>query len=138
MPETKEQPMTAVNPSDNGPAPLTAEALADRSRFQFRHEDLDLSEYISGIVLKLKSLSVAERDALPDLIDKDGNPDVSVPKLAAVFAAVVEVPKVTPEQAESFLKDWPAAALDKVIEKFGEMTGTREESKAAAGTFPDK
>lgn len=119
---------------ENGRAPLTKEALADRSRFQFKHEELELPE-IGGYIV-LKTLSVAERDSLPDLVDKDGEPDVSTPKLAAIFAAAVAEPKLTAAEAEEFLGAWPAAALDKVIEKFGELAGGEKEQSAAAGAFP--
>lgn len=118
----------------NGRAPLTKEALADRSRFQFRKEELELPE-LDGFVV-LKALSVEERDELPDLTDKDGNPDVSIPKLAAIFAAAVAEPDVTAKEAEVWLGGWPASALDRVIEKFGEIAGNEEERSAAAGEFP--
>lgn len=116
--------------SSNGRA--SKAALADKSRFRFKEDELDLSEHIDGVVLGLKSLSVGERDKLPDLVDGDGKPDVDVPKLAAVFAAVVSDPKVSAGEAEEFLADWPAEALDAVIEKFGELTGAKESGKAAA------
>lgn len=118
----------------NGRAPLTKEALADRSRFQFRSEELELPE-LDGYVV-LKSLSVEERDNLPELTDKDGNPDVSIGKLAAIFAAAVDQPKLTPAEAEEFLGSWPATALDRVIEKFGEIAGNETERSAAAREFP--
>jgi hypothetical protein len=118
----------------NGRAPLTKEALADRSRFQFRSEELELPE-LDGFVV-LKALSVEERDNLPDLTDDAGNPDVSIGKLAAIFAAAVDQPKLTAEEAEEFLGSWPASALDRVIEKFGEIAGNETERSAAAREFP--
>lgn len=130
--------------SGNGRASLTKEALADRSRFQFKKENLDLGEWITGVVLELKTLSVRERDDLPDLVGDDGQADVTIPKLAAVFAAVVDnatvdgqpLGRLTKEEAEGFLGQWPAEALDKVIEKFGELTGDKEEQRKAASAFP--
>lgn len=117
--------------------PLSKEALADASRFQFVTDKVDLPEI--GGFLVLKTLSVKERDGLPDLVDKDGNPDVSIPKLAAIFATAVSDPDVTQEEAEAFLPGWPATALDKVIEKFGELVGVGEDEAAkAAGAFPDR
>lgn len=119
----------------NGRAPLTKEELADRARFQFREQEVELPE-LDGYVV-LRALSVEEREALPDLVDKDGNPDLSTDNLAAVFAAALKTPELSTAEAKEFVKDWPAAALDRVITAFGDLNGTREEQKAAAGTFPD-
>ena len=128
----------------NGRASLTKEALADRTRFQFKKEKLDLSEWITGVVLELKTLSVKERDDLPELVDAEGNASVTIDKLAAVFAAVVDNAVVdgqplgglSKEEAQGFLGAWPADALDQVIQKFGELTGDREEQRKAASAFP--
>jgi len=119
----------------NGRAPLTKEALADRSRFQFRSEELEIPE-LDGYVV-VKQLSVEERDNLPELTGPDGKtPDVSIDKLAAIFVAAVSEPKLTKDEAVAFLGAWPASALDRVIEKFGEIAGNEEERSAAAREFP--
>jgi hypothetical protein len=119
----------------SGELPLaTKEDLADTGKFQWKRERLELPEIGSAIMLK--TLSVEERDALPELSDADGNPDGSIPKLAAVFAAVVETPKLTKQEAEATLRKWPAEALDKVLVEFGKLAGGEEEAREAAGTFP--
>src|SRR4051794_6506369 len=121
--------MSDVMGSGNGAAPdEVVEALSDSSRFQFKRDVIDVSEFITGVRLHLKTLSVDERQELPDLVDENGKPDSSTPKLAAVFAAVVEnveideveKPALSAEQALVFLGGWPTPALDMVIEKFGE------------------
>lgn len=145
---TEEQDTQAAHGTDEDPgaadapqgAPLSLNDLADVGRFQFEKDTVDLPE-IGGYIV-CRTLSVAERDALPDLtkIDPDSGkevPDVSVDKLAEIFAATVCEPKATLEQAKQFLPGWPATALDKVIEKFGELVGVDEEAREAAGAFPD-
>jgi hypothetical protein len=113
---------------------LTKDQLADRSRYKFKDEEVDIPE-LGGSVL-VKTLSVAERDALPDLIDADGKPDSSVSKLAQLFCAVVCDPKLTQDEAEAFLGELPATALDRVVEAFGELVGTKEAADKTVREFP--
>jgi hypothetical protein len=109
-------------------ARLNKEQLADRSRYQFKTEEVEIPEL--GGSVEVKTLSVKERDSLPDLVDEDGKPQASVENLAKVFSAVVSDPEVTEQEAQGFLGDLPATALDRVIEKFGELLGTSEEEAA--------
>lgn len=118
----------------NGRAPLTKDQLADRTRFQWREQEVELDE-LGGYVV-LVALSVEAREALPDLVDKDGVPVLTSENLAAVLAAACKEPKLTADEAKEFVSDWPASAIDKVITAFGDLNGTREEQSAAAGTFP--
>lgn len=115
------------------PSTLSKEALADRTRFRFKEEVLEIPEL--GGSIKLKSLSVEEREALPGLVDEDDESANAVAKLAQVFSVIVAEPKVTPEEAEKFLGDWPAEALDRIVAKYGELTGNKEEEQAAAAEF---
>lgn len=115
---------------------LSKDQLANASKFSFDEEVLELPE-IDGGKIMLKTLSVDERDSLPDLVNPDGSDASSTAKLAAYFSACVKTPDVTAEEAEKFLGKWPATALDKVLKKFAEMAGaTKEEQSAAAGEFP--
>jgi len=114
-------------------ARLSKEQLSDRKRYQFRTEEVEIPEL--GGSVEVKTLSVKERDQLPDLTDEKGNADASVEKLAQVFAAVVSDPKVTAKEAEGFLGDLPATALDRVIEKFGELLEGKEDQSARRREF---
>lgn len=109
-------------------ARLSKDELLDTSRYKFSTEEVDLPEL--GGSVQLKQLSVEERDKLPSLIDEDGRPNASVEGLAEVWAVVVADPKLTVEEAKAFLGKLPGTALDRVIEKFGEMMETSEEAAA--------
>lgn len=115
---------------------LTKEQLAEKTRFRFKEQTLELPELGGSIVLK--SLTVGEREALPDLTDADGKPDAGIPKIAALFAAIVADPKVTTQEAEEFLPGWPAEALDALLVAYGKLAGTEEEAAAAAAEFRNK
>jgi hypothetical protein len=127
--------------NQNGGGMLSAEQLADKTRFRFRESVLDLTDTIGGKIT-LKSLSVREREELPDAVDLTEVTDTgertqkAISSAAQVFAVIVSEPKVTVEQAEQFLGDWPAEAFDAVTAAYGQMVGNREEAKAAAGEFP--
>lgn len=118
-------------------ARLTKEQLADRSRYKFNSEEVEIPEL--GGSVEIKTLTVKERDALPELVrvveDGEGNKsivaDASLADTAKAFATVVSDPKLTQEEAEAFLGDLPASALDRVIEKFGELLSVKEEDSAA-------
>jgi hypothetical protein len=128
----------------NGDAPrrLTKEQLADRTRFRFREQELEIPEI--GGTITLKSLSVREREMLPDPaalaeIDDEGKrTEESLRNAGQVFACIVADPKVTPEEAAAFLADWPAEAFDRVTAAYGELIGTEEETKAASAEFPNR
>jgi len=123
-----------------GPRRLTVEDLANRTRFRFREEELEVPEI--GGTLVLKSLSVREREMLPDAEELQETDDAgqrtqqAIRNAAQVFAVIVAQPKVSPEEAEQFLGDWPAEAFDRVTAAYGELVGNREEEKAAAAEFP--
>lgn len=113
---------------------LSKDQLADRSRYQFRDKEVEIPE-LGGSVL-VKTLSVAERDALPDLSDAEGNSIATVEKLAELFVAVVNDPKLALDEAKAFLGDLPATAFDRVVEAFGELVGTKEAADKTVREFP--
>lgn len=113
---------------------LTKEQLADKGRYQFKDTEVDIPE-LGGSVL-VKTLTVAERNELPDLTDENGKPDSSVEKLAQLFAAVVNDPPVSKEEAEGFLGSLPSSAFDRVVEEFSKLTGTKEDADKTVREFP--
>jgi hypothetical protein len=132
-------------------ARLSKEALANRSRFQFQTQEVPLPELGDPDgTIAVRSLSVAQRDALPHLnvpvldgdgkpvLDGEGNPvtkpDMSVEKLAEVFAVAVVDPSLSAAEANEFLGGWPIEALDRVFEKFSELIGTSKEEQSEAST----
>lgn len=130
----------STSSKSNGHRVLSAEDLANKTRFKFREEELELPQIGGKIVLK--SLSVREREELPDPVDLSEVDDRgersqrAINSAAQVFAVIVSEPKVTVEQAEQFLGDWPADAFDAVTEAYGRMVGNKEEAAAAAAEFP--
>jgi len=143
-PPTVEAP-TVELPAKNGKRDtgmLSAADLADRSRFDFRYEVVELPEI--GGKIKLKSLSVEEREMLPDLRKLSEEDDVgkrtegAIKAAAFTFALIVAEPKVTAEEAEKFLGDWPAKAYDRVNEAYDKLLGGGEEEKAAYREFPER
>ncbi len=110
-------------------ARLSKDDLNDRSRYKFERREVDIPEL--GGSVEVKTLSVAERDALPDLVDEDGQANASVDNLAEVFATVVSDPDLSADEAKGFLGDLPATALDRVIEQFGELLSIKEEDDGA-------
>jgi hypothetical protein len=126
----------------NGHRILTAEDLANKVRFKFRETELDLTDKgVPGIIV-LKSLTVREREQLPDPVDLTEVDDRgertrrALESAGEVFALIVAQPKVTAEAAAEFLGDWPTEAYDAISEAYGSMVGNREEAQAAAGEFP--
>lgn len=111
-------------------ARLSKEQLRDKGRYQFRTGEVELPEL--GGSVEVRTLSVKERDALPDMTDENGKPNASVGDLATVFATVVSDPKLTPDEAKQFLGDLPATALDKVNIRFAELLGTEEDKKSGS------
>lgn len=109
-------------------ARLTKEQLADKTRYKFRKREVDLPEL--GGSVEVKTLSVGEREDLPDLVDADGKPNAGLSEFAQVCTAVVADPALTAEEWSGFLAELPATALDRVIEAFGKLLGTNEEETA--------
>ena len=113
---------------------LTAEEIADTSRYQFQEDDLELPG-VGGWV-KVKTLSVGERNALPKLRDPmTGEYVGTVDDLAAIFAGTVSQPELTAEQAKKFIAQFPAKAYDAVQVKFAELLGAEEEQRATVKEF---
>lgn len=127
---------SAAVPANGKPPKLTKEQLADRTRFRFREEDIELPEL--GGTVTLKSLTVGEREDLPDMVDEEGKPDGSVAKIAQLVAAAVSEPKMTAEEVAAYIPFWPAEALDKLLIAYGKMNGNEEELAAAAKEFRDQ
>lgn len=121
---------------------LSADDLADRTRFRFREVVLEVPEI--GGNLTLKSLSVREREMLPDpteLLEVDDlgeRTQAAIKNAAQVFSVIVAEPRVSAEVAEQFLGDWPAEAFDRVTAAYGELVGSNEEVDLAAKEFPDE
>jgi hypothetical protein len=119
---------------------LTASDLRDRSRFQFREEELELPE-LGGSVL-LRSLSVEEREMLPDptllseIDDKGERTQAAIKASAETFSLIVADPKVSAGEALEFLSEWPAEAFDKITQAYGRLVGDAEEERAAYAEFP--
>jgi DnaJ-domain-containing protein 1 len=134
--------MSEGQSKSNGHKRLSVDELADRARFRFREEELEIPEVGGSIVLK--SLSVREREMLPDPTELLEVDDVgertkrAIKNAAQVFSVIVAEPEVTPEQAEEFLGDWPADAFDRVTSAYGDLVGGKEDEKAAASAFPQK
>lgn len=119
-------------------ARLSKADMKAKGRFVFVQEEVELPEIPTddgspGTVL-VRTPSVGQRDKISrDTPDEPG--DWTIDHTALVFATVVVDPVLTPEEAMEFLGDWPGAALDKVIGKFNELIGSKEELRAAAGEF---
>lgn len=135
--------MSEGTPSSNGKTVLSAEQLADRSRFKFRDTTLEIPEIGGSVVLK--SLTVRERESLPDISDSDvmdtddrgKRTKKAIKNSAIAFSIIVKEPDVTAEQAEEFLGDWPAEALDRITVAYRELVGNKEEAAAATAEFPE-
>lgn len=133
--------MSEGTPSSNGKTVLSAEQLADRSRFKFRDTTLEIPEIGGSIVIK--SLTVRERESLPDISDVMDTDDrgkrtrKAIKNSAIAFSIIVKEPDVTAEQAEEFLGDWPAEALDRLTVAYRDLVGNKEEAAAASGEFPE-
>jgi hypothetical protein len=138
-----DSPLTPpVEPNGAEPKRLTKDQLADRTRFKFREQELEIPEIGGSLVLK--SLSVRERELLPDpealgKIDDEGKrTEQALRDAGLVFSCIVSEPEVTPEEASEFLADWPAEAFDRVTKAYGELIGTEEEARTAREEFPDR
>lgn len=113
-------------------ARLTKAELSDRSRYQFRTEEVEIPEL--GGSVEVKTLSVQERDHFGELIKKGEKAKAgreSIAVAAKVFALAVSDPALTEEEAEEFLGDLPGTALDRVMEQFGDLLGDSDEEEAA-------
>lgn len=113
-------------------ARLSKAKLADHSKFHFAEEEVDLPE-IGGSVL-VRSPSVQQREELAKHAP-DSEGDWSISDTARLFSIVVVDPQVTAEEAEAFLGEWPGAALDRVLAKFAELIGGKEDLRDAVGEF---
>ena len=111
---------------------LSKEQLKDKARYQFKSTEVDLPEL--GGSVKVRTLSVKERNALPELVEIDDQGRVksiaSVDDLAETFATLVSEPKLTVEEAKSFLGDLPATAYDRVQTEFAKLLGTEDDRKS--------
>ncbi len=114
---------------------LSKTKIKARSNFTFKEEEVELPE-IGGSVL-VRSPSVETRDEMAKHAPDDQK-DWDLKNTAYLFSKIVVDPQVTPEEAEEFLGDWPGEALDRVLAKFTELIGTKEETRAAVGQFPSK
>jgi len=121
---------------------LSADDLADRTRFRFREEAVEIPE-IGGKVV-LKSLSVREREMLPDASELSEVDDLgkrtekALQNAAQTFSVIVVDPKIDPDGWAKFIGDWPAEAFDRITAAYGELVGTEGEVQAAADEFPGR
>lgn len=111
---------------------LSKENLADRGRFKFNQEELDLPELGGSVVVR--SPSVGQRDELARSTPDDPG-DWTLEHTAKLFCVMVVEPAITEEEAVKFLGDWPATALDAISRKFRDLVGTKEDMRQAAGDF---
>lgn len=113
----------------------TAEDLRNTAKFRFKTETLPIPEV--GVSLVLRSLSIRQREDLPDIDpEADVTTEETIAKLAETFSIIVHQPKVTAEEAQVFLGDWPAEALDRLMVAYVQMQGSKEEEAVAYGAFP--
>lgn len=115
-------------------ARLSKDQVKDHSNFNFPEEEVELEE-LGGSIL-LRAPSVKQRDELA--ANAPDNPeDWTLVNTAMLFSVIVVDPMFTPAEAEEFLGDWPGTALDKVMEKFMELTkGKEADLRDAVGEFP--
>jgi hypothetical protein len=122
---------------------LSADDLADRTRYRFREEVLEVPELGGSIVIR--SLTVRQREALPsplelmEIDDEGKRTEAAMDAAGTTFAQIIAEPKLTEEQARSFIGDWPAEAYDRVTEAYRKLVGDDEEEvvQAAAAEFPE-
>lgn len=116
-------------------ARLSKQQLHNHNDFKFIEEEVDLPE-IGGSVL-VRTPSVQQRDDLQHKTPDD-EADWTLEHTALLFSIVVVDPKVSPEDAAQFLGAWPGTALDKVVSKFAELIGNKEDLRDSVGEFPGK
>lgn len=111
---------------------LSKEQLKDKTRYQFKAKEVDIPEL--GGSVKIKTLSVRERNELPELVEIDSEGRVksiaTVEDLAKTFATLVSEPKLTVDEAKEVVGDLPAPAYDRVQQKFAELLGTEDDKKS--------
>lgn len=114
-------------------ARLSKDQVKDHSNFNFPEEEVELEELGGSILLRAPSVKQREelaKDA-PENVE-----DWNLSNTATLFSVIVVDPMFTPTEAEEFLGDWPGTALDKVLEKFMEMTkGKEADLRDAVGEF---
>lgn len=113
-------------------ARLSKDQLGDRGRFVFKQEEVTLEELDGSIVVRVPS--VGQRDDLSKRLPDDEK-EWTLDHTAALFATIVVDPDVTEDEAKEFLKDWPGSALDTVLQKWAELSGSEEDMRQAAGDF---
>jgi hypothetical protein len=138
----KQEPVSdATSNGKPRPGRLSLEDLADRTKFRFREETLEIPEI--GGTIQLRSLSVKEREDLPnpgelaEVDDKGERTKRAVRAAAETFSIIVSDPKVTADQAEQFLGDWPVEAFDRITAAYAKLVGSEEEITQAADRFQD-
>lgn len=140
------QTQTKPKTTDNGSGPQNAIAtladLRDKDRFQFKESILEIPE-LGGAKIVLRSLSVREREMLPGLEDiketddKGKRTKAAIRAAAETYSVLVHEPKLSAEDWESFLGDWPTEGYDRVSRAYGEMIGeSDEEAREARAAFP--
>jgi len=111
---------------------LSKEQLQDKTRYKFKAQEVDIPEL--GGAVKIRTLSVRERNELPELIEIDDQGRVksiaTVEDLAKTFATLVSEPKLSVEEAKEVVGDLPAPAYDRVQQKFAELLGTEDDKKS--------
>ena len=113
-------------------ARLSKTKLANHSDFNFKEEEVDLPEIGGSVLVRSPSVKVREEMAKRA---PDDEKDWDLSHTAYLFSVVVVDPDVSQAEAEEFLGDWPGTALDRVLEKFTELIGTKEDKRDAVGEF---
>lgn len=117
-------------------ARLSKDDLGAKGKFVFKQEEVELPELNEGNggSVLVRTPSVGQRDELGKHTPSKAE-DWTMTDTARLFSLIVVDPEVSQEEAEAFLPAWPGPALDKIIDKFRELTGTKEEIRQAAGDF---
>lgn len=124
-------------------ARLSKSALKNSQNFTFKEEEVEVPGVPDdngepGTVL-VRTPDVGTRDRLAKERPEDPK-DWELEDTARLFAAIVVDPKVTQEEAVEILRPWPGEALDAILEKFNELTGSdgkeRDGKMDAVGDFP--
>lgn len=117
-------------------ARLSKEDLGARGKFVFKQEEVDLPELNDGEggSILVRTPTVGQRDELGKHTPNKAE-DWTLADTARLFSLIVVDPEVSAEEALEFLPEWPGPALDKIIDKFQELTGTKKEIRQAAGDF---
>jgi hypothetical protein len=119
---------------------LSSVSDLEAAEFDFAEEVVEVPTKTKPLKLRFRQLDVGRRSALmTGLTDGDGNvTDVYEVQVRTLAATCVE-PPLTNEQVRRFLKSWPSAVVDKLLEVSNRLGGNEEEVTAKlADEFPEE